>query len=301
MGAWATAGPDSGATGRQEEASVYILLAVISALLFGVWQFAIAQYRGRIPREMVIFTCSGAAGLTYLILGIASGDFSLTLADVGEGLLGGLLNLAGTLAILKAYEMGKIGVVTGVGATYALIPLAYSFLLGETLGPLAGVGLALILVGLTIFYIPAVRQRIPGEASSLGAILIALLAAAFWGLAVIVLDLGTQVSVTGTMFISMIPQVAVALILAVAVKKVWGGMDRRSTGVIVGAGLAVALGQIMFYTAANMGNIGVVSVLGSLSPLVTTVLALVLLREKMQRLETLALVVVVAGTALVAA
>ncbi len=280
---------------------MYILLAVISALLFGVWQFAIAQYRGRIPREMVIFTCSGAAGLTYLILGIASGDFSLTLADVGEGLLGGLLNLAGTLAILKAYEMGKIGVVTGVGATYALIPLAYSFLLGETLGPLAGVGLALILVGLTIFYIPAVRQRIPGEASSLGAILIALLAAAFWGLAVIVLDLGTQVSVTGTMFISMIPQVAVALILAVAVKKVWGGMDRRSTGVIVGAGLAVALGQIMFYTAANMGNIGVVSVLGSLSPLVTTVLALVLLREKMQRLETLALVVVVAGTALVAA
>ncbi len=280
---------------------MYILLAVISALLFGVWQFAIAQYRGRIPREMVIFTCSGAAGLTYLILGIASGDFSLTLADVGEGLLGGLLNLAGTLAILKAYEMGKIGVVTGVGATYALIPLAYSFLLGETLGPLAGVGLALILVGLTIFYIPAVRQRIPGEASSLGAILIALLAAAFWGLAVIVLDLGTQVSVTGTMFISMIPQVAVALILAVAVKKVWGGMDRRSTGVIVGAGLAVALGQIMFYTAANMGNIGVVSVLGSLSPLVTTVLALVLLREKMQRLETLALVVVVAGTALVVA
>ena len=57
----------------------------------------------------------------------------------------------------------------------------------------------------------------------------------------------------------------------------------------------------MFYTAANMGDIGVVAVLGSMSPLVTTVLALVLLREKMHRLETVALVVVVAGTALVAA
>ena len=90
------------------------------------------------------------------------------------------------------------------------------------------------------------RQRVPGETSSLQAILIALLAAAFWGSAVIVLDLGTKVSVTGTMFISMIPQVAVALVLAVAVKKVWGGMDRRSTGVIIGAGLAVALGQILF-------------------------------------------------------
>ncbi len=280
---------------------MYILLAIVSALLFGVWQFAIGQYRGRIPREMVVFTCSGAAGIMYLILGIASGTFVLSLADAGEGLLGGLLNLAGTLAILKAYELGKIGVVTGVGATYALVPLAYSFLLGETLGVLAGVGLALIIIGLLIFYIPAVRQRIPGESSSIQAILVALLAAAFWGLAVIVLDLGTQVSVTGTMFVSMIPQVVVALILAVAVKKVWGGMDRRSTIVIVGAGVAVALGQIAFYVAANMGDIGVVSVLGSLSPIVTTLLALVLLREKMQRLETLALVVVVAGTALVVA
>lgn len=281
---------------------MYLILAIASALLFGLWQFAIARNRATVPREMVVFASSGVAGLTYLVLGIASGTFSLTLDDIGAGLIGGLLNVAGTLAILKAYELGKIGVVTGVGACYALIPLAYSFVLGETLGVIAGIGLVLILVGLLIFYIPALNQRLPTATHSARAIPIALIAAAFWGLAIIVLDLGTKESITGTMFISMIPQVGIALILATAVKKVWAvGMDRRSMSIIVAAGVSVALAQITFFAAANLGDIGVVSVLGSLSPLITSLLALVLLHERMRRLETLALFVVVAGTALVAA
>lgn len=281
--------------------ALYLLLAITSAVLFGVWQFAIGQFRGRVPREMVVLTCSAAAGVTYLVLGLASGEFLLDALDTSRGLVGGLLNLGGTLLILKAYEQGKIGVITGVGATYALVPLAYSFFLGESIGGLGAVGLVFVLLGLLIFYVPAVTQKVPGESHSVSAILIALVAALCWGLAVIVLDIGTRVSVTGTMFISQIPQVLVALVLATAVKKVWGRIDRRSMIVIVGAGFAVALAQISFFTAANEGDIGVVSVLSSLSPLVTTLLAVILLREWLRRREVVALVVVVAGTCLIAA
>lgn len=280
---------------------MYLLLAITSAVLFGVWQFAIGQFRGRVPREMVVLTCSAAAGVTYLALGLASGEFLLDALDTSRGLVGGLLNLGGTLLILKAYEQGKIGVITGVGATYALVPLAYSFFLGESIGGLGAVGLVFVLLGLLIFYVPAVTQKVPGESHSVSAILVALAAALCWGLAVIVLDIGTRVSVTGTMFISQIPQVLVALVLATAVKKVWGRIDRRSMIVIVGAGFAVALAQISFFTAANEGDIGVVSVLSSLSPLVTTLLAVILLREWLRRREVVALVVVVAGTCLIAA
>lgn len=250
---------------------------------------------------MVVLTCSAAAGVTYLALGLASGEFLLDALDTSRGLVGGLLNLGGTLLILKAYEQGKIGVITGVGATYALVPLAYSFFLGESIGGLGAVGLVFVLLGLLIFYVPAVTQKVPGESHSVSAILVALAAALCWGLAVIVLDIGTRVSVTGTMFISQIPQVLVALVLATAVKKVWGRIDRRSMIVIVGAGFAVALAQISFFTAANEGDIGVVSVLSSLSPLVTTLLAVILLREWLRRREVVALVVVVAGTCLIAA
>lgn len=281
--------------------ALYLLLAITSAVLFGVWQFAIGQFRGRVPREMVVLTCSAAAGVTYLVLGLASGEFLLDALDTSRGLVGGLLNLGGTLLILKAYEHGKIGVITGVGATYALVPLAYSFFLGESIGGIGAVGLVFVLLGLLIFYVPAVTQKVPGESHALSAILVALAAALCWGLAVIVLDIGTRVSVTGTMFISQIPQVLVALVLATAVKKVWGRIDRTSMIVIVGAGFAVALAQISFFTAANEGDIGVVSVLSSLSPLVTTLLAVILLREWLRRREVVALVVVVAGTCLIAA
>lgn len=281
--------------------ALYLLLAITSAVLFGVWQFAIGQFRGRVPREMVVLTCSAAAGVTYLALGLASGEFLLDALDTSRGLVGGLLNLGGTLLILKAYEHGKIGVITGVGATYALVPLAYSFFLGESIGGIGAVGLVFVLLGLLIFYVPAVTQKVPGESHALSAILVALAAALCWGLAVIVLDIGTRVSVTGTMFISQIPQVLVALVLATAVKKVWGRIDRTSMIVIVGAGFAVALAQISFFTAANEGDIGVVSVLSSLSPLVTTLLAVILLREWLRRREVVALVVVVAGTCLIAA
>lgn len=280
---------------------MYLVLALASALLFGIWQFALGQFRGRIPREIVLLGCCSTSVVVYLVLGLVSGDFVLNSTDVLQGLAGGLLNVSGTLLVLKAYEIGKIGVVTGVAATSALVPLVYSFVLGESLSALAASGLVVIIIGLVIFYVPAAMRRTPGESQSLQAIVIALLAAGLWGLAIIALDLGTRVSVTGTMFMSQFPQIAVTLVIAFGIKKVRARLSGRSLWIVMGAGVSVALAQVAFFTAANEGNIGVVSVLGSLSPLVTAVLALLLLHERMARLETIALIVVVVGTGLLAA
>ena len=68
---------------------------------------------------------------------------------------------------------------------------------------------------------------------------------------------------------------------------------------LAAAGVALALGNIAFYNAADEGDIGVVSVLASLSPLVTALLALAFLRERLERREVIALLVVLGGTALV--
>ena len=292
---------------------MYIVLALASALLFGLWQFALGQFRGRVPREIVLLACCGTSAVVYLLLGVVSSEFILNYIDISRGLAGGLLNVGGTLLVLKAYETGKIGVVTGVAATCALVPLAFSFIIGETLTGLAAVGLAVIIVGLVIFYAPAALSRAPvptqpvsggvddAPGNSARAILLALLAAGLWGLAIVALDLGTRVSVTGTMFVSQFPQILVTLFIALAVKKLRIRLAGRPLAITAGAGLAVALAQVAFFTAANEGNIGVVSILGSLSPLVTALLALVLLKEKMARLETVALLVVVVGTSLIAA
>ena len=70
--------------------------------------------------------------------------------------------------------------------------------------------------------------------------------------------------------------------------------------VLAGAGLALALGNMTYFAAANEGDIGVVSVLGAMSPLVTALLAVIFLRERLARLEVTAFGIVLVGTVLVA-
>lgn len=285
-----------------EDPVEYSLLALLSGGLLGAWQFGIGLYRGTMTRNMVLLISATAAGVGYFLLAALSQSLSFDIDDVPEGLIGGVLNVSGTLCLLKAFECGKIGVASGVAATSTLVPVAYSLYLGEPLTFMTSAGLFCILIGLALFYGAHLRDGGGDtEGSSSGkAIWFALGTALFWGTAIIVLDVGTLESVTSTMAVSQIPQVILAAILVLiggAGSRV--GISRASTTVLIASGFALALSNTLFYFAANMSDIGVVSVLASLSPIVTALLALAVFKEKLVRLEWAALVVVIIGTGLV--
>ena len=88
-----------------------------------------------------------------------SGTLSFNGEDVFVGFLGGACNLAGTLLLLEGYRRGKVGVVTGMAATYILIPLAYSFLIGELISPIMAVGVAVLFLGMATFYAGSMRDQ----------------------------------------------------------------------------------------------------------------------------------------------
>jgi drug/metabolite transporter (DMT)-like permease len=60
------------------------------------------------------------------------------------------------------------------------------------------------------------------------------------------------------------------------------------------------MGNVLFFTAANVGNVGIVAVLTGLAPLVVAVLALVFLRERLTRTELSAMIITIAGAGLLA-
>ena len=281
-----------------EATAVYELLALGSAILNGMWKFGIGQYRGRISVYSVILGSSTSAALVYLLFGLFSQDLVFDAMDETRGFLGGLFNLIGTILVLKAFERGKLGVVTGVAAASTLVPLTWSILTGEHISLVAASGIVVILGGLLAFYLPNMRLK-PGETNSTAAILLATAAALFWGVAIVVIDIGSRVSVTGTMLMSQLPQITFTLIMVAMVKRSLGGLTRRSLATLASAGVALGLCNILFYTAANEGNIGVVSVLGSLSPIVVALIAVAFLKEQMVRLEKVAMVIVIVGTCLV--
>jgi len=117
-----------------------------------------------------------------------------------------------------------------------------------------------------------------------------------------VIDNGSRVSVTGTLAVSQVPQVIVALAVVLATApRSYAGLTGRSTAILVGAGLSLGLANVAFFTAAQEGSLGLVSVLASFSPMVTALLALAVVKERMSRSDVVALVVVIVGVALVVA
>ena len=277
---------------------MYLLTALLSALLLGIWSFGIGQWRGKVAVFSVILVSASSAAVVYVVIGLLSHDLVFDPRDASRGVLGGIVNVTGTVLVLLAFERGKMGVVAGVASASVLVPLAFSFIGGEQVSPIQAIGIGVIFIGLLVFYVPSMRSKSDAPASPLP-IVFAGLAALAWGLGVVIIDIGSRVSVTGTMVASQVPQMAFTLVMVFIVARSLGGLNQRAVLSIAAAGVALALGQIAFFTAANEGNIGVVAVLGSLTPLVVALLALGVLKEQMSRSERVALVIVLVGTCLV--
>ena len=277
---------------------MYLLTALLSALLLGIWSFGIGQWRGKVAVFSVILVSASSAAVVYVVIGLLSHDLVFDPRDASRGVLGGIVNVTGTDLVLLAFERGKMGVVAGVASASVLVPLAFSFIGGEQVSPVQAIGIGVIFIGLLVFYVPSMRSKSDAPASPLP-IVFAGLAALAWGLGVVIIDIGSRVSVTGTMVASQLPQMAFTLVMVFIVARSLGGLNQRAVLSIAAAGVALALGQIAFFTAANEGNIGVVAVLGSLTPLVVALLALGVLKEQMSRSERVALVIVLVGTCLV--
>jgi len=276
-----------------------VSLAIASAVLFGVWKFGIGQYRGRVSPYAIVLVTSLVGIAFYLVSSWRTDAMLFAPKDVLPGTVAGICALIASVVMLKAFQRGKLGVVAGIGTSSGLVPLAYSLLIGEELSPSDVVGIVVIALGITVFFLPAMRRK-PGENYSVEAIVLALVASLFWGLAIVLEDRGSRVSIPITVLISLVPQILFSAAMLIFVSKSFGGLTRPSLIRLAGAGAALAMGNVLFFTAANMGNVGVVSVLTGLAPLVVAVLALVFLRERMARSELVAMGITILGACLLA-
>ncbi|MFM8352708.1 MAG: EamA family transporter [Actinomycetales bacterium] len=278
------------------EAAVFIVLALSSAVLWGIWAFGVGRSSRHASAWMVILVSEGCAALIYLVMGLATDALVFDRADVVPGLIAGLLNLGGNVLILSAYARGKLGVAAGIKPAQVLIPLSYSFIIGQQLHPLVAFGVIAILIGLSLFGFSSARLA-PAGGTDLRQVFLAVGAAICYGLGNVVMDIGSRTSVYGTLLVSMIPMLTGAVLL-VLITRSYSRLDSRTLGILVGAGAALGLGAVAFYTASDIGDLGLVAVLGSMSPIVTALLAFAFLKERLSRMEITALAVVLFGTAL---
>ena len=284
----------------------FLVLAFSSTVLLGAWKLGLGIYRDRLTVWAVLLVTGGAALATYALRGTATGNLEIDSEVMSSGIIAGVLNLTANYLLLQAYQRGKVAVASGVASAESLVPVLYAVLTGVAVTVSTALGVVLVLAGLAGFYVfHATTAGSPSKAGSNGgstSVLLAAGAALCWGTATLVLALGARTSITGAEFVQQGTQFLVVVIVVLAnPRRQLAGLSWRPGAVVAAAGLALGLGNVAFYAAAEMGSLALAAVLVAMSPLVTAVLAWFLLKEKLARAEVLALLVMVLGVSLIAA
>ncbi len=210
------------------------------------------------------------------------------------GILAGLLNASGTMALYRSFEIGKLSIVAPLSASYPVLTLLLSMLTGERLTLARFVGIALTITGVVLV---ARGETVPGDANKIDAatqpakkglgVGWALLAAMAFGVLFWLLGIRVVPIVGGTpaVWIIRLTSFSFAALVILIAKSSLAPPTRKDAPWILGVGLLDTGAWVFNNLGMRLEQISVVSVLASLYGAVTVGLAALILREPVSRLQ----------------
>jgi drug/metabolite transporter (DMT)-like permease len=192
---------------------------------------------------------------------------------VVAGLLGGV----GITALYRALAIGRMGVVAPVtGVLAAVIPVSAGIVLEGWPAPLVLVGIGLAI--LAVLLVSRVSDG-GGGPSGLREALLAGVAIGCFGIAIAQLSDGIVFSAL-TLIRSI--QALLVISLVIVTGSAWR-LGRRAIPGVIAIGVLDMGGNAFYLLAVQSGALAVASVLSSLYPVVTVILAAIVLRERVTR------------------
>jgi drug/metabolite transporter (DMT)-like permease len=285
---------------------VTVLLALIGALFIGISDFlgGAASHKASPLAVSAVLQLTGL--LTLAPIAAVLGASALTAGALGLGAVSGLVTSVAFLGFFTAMAHGRIGVVLPVSAAVAALLPAIAGVLGGTrlsVVALAGVVCALIAIPL-VAYEPQddgeePHDRAPGRWSAARQVLVSAACGAGFGVYFICIGNTSTDSGLWPTVANLVVAVTVTVPLA-ARRGVMPGPASAPRLALFG-GLALGAADATLTTALQRGPLTVASVLGNLYPLVTIVLGVVLLGERVHRWHALGIALALAGVAMIAA
>jgi len=273
-----------------------LVLALGSSIVWGAADFSGGSLTKRLP-TLTVTVLSQAAGFVALIVAV-SVHGSVDGKSLALGLLAGVGGGAGLAAFYRALSLGTMSVVSPIAACGAVVPFAVSLATGERPSSIALAGAAAALAGAVL---ASVEERRSASRERGHAVLLAVVAAVALGLFVYFLGLGSREGdALSALFGARIGSLGLLLAAALAARAPLR-VPRSSLVAVAAVGLADVSANALFAFASGHGLLAIVSVLGSLYPIVTVVLAHALLGERLTGAQRLGVVVALGGVAAIAA
>jgi drug/metabolite transporter (DMT)-like permease len=274
---------------------VTIVYALSSSLVWGCADFLGGLFSRRLPLAAVTLI-SQAAGLVALLVWLAASGLQLGGSAFALGALGGIGGAIGLSAFYKGLAIGTMSIVSPVAACGALVPFGIALATGERPAAAAIGGAVIALVGAVLASLD--ERRAEGDRRR-GAVL-AVVAAIAIGLFIYFLGLaskhGTALSALLGARIGSLSLLAVGSVLLRMPRRI----ERGDVPGVAAVGLLDTGANGLFVLASAGGFLSVVSVLGSLYPVVTLLAAHALLGERITAPQRLGVGLALGGVAIVA-
>jgi drug/metabolite transporter (DMT)-like permease len=261
--------------------------------MWGIADFSGGLLSRRLP-TIPVTVVSQAAGFAALLLVLAARGGEIDRRSLAIGVLAGLGGGSGLAAFYKALSLGTMSIVSPVVACGAVVPFAISIATGERPSGVAMLGAGMALAGAVLASSEERRSAVPDRVRS---IVLAVLAAVALGLFTYFLGLGSREgSPLSTLVGARIGSLSFLLLLA-AVRGERIGVGRSWLLPVAAVGLCDVAANVLFALASGHGLLSLVAVLGSLYPVVTVLLAHVVLGERLTRFQIGGVAVALAGVA----
>jgi drug/metabolite transporter (DMT)-like permease len=256
-----------------------ILLALTAATVWGTGDFTGGLASRRVDAFRSVLIAFSVGLVAFTIVALARAEPLPPPADLAWGALAGLGGVLGILFLYRGFATGRMGIVAPVSAALtAAIPVVFNALTEGLPGNLQLAGFGFGLAGVWLLSRP---EGSGGRPEGLG---LAVLAGV--GFAGFFIALG-QVGESAVFWPLVAGRVAACAGLAAYMLAARRPMSPRGAplGLLVPAGALDATGNLFFLLAIQLGRLDVTAVLGSLYPAVTVLLAWLVLRERMTRLQ----------------
>lgn len=270
-----------------------VVLALVAAGFYGLSDFiGGAASRRTSVWPVGLLACLGALAGSVVLALVRGGDPDG--ADFAWAALGGVSTGAGTAFLYRGLASGRMGVVAPVSAVgSALVPLAAAVATGERPNAFGWAGILLALPG--IWW---VSREEPGADSDGGGLVDGVIAGlGFGGMFAALGQLGDDAGYWPLA----LTQVAATVALC-GIAFALGGSPRPRSRIDLaglGAGVLAALAMLFFLLATEHGLLSIAAVITALYPAFTVLLAVLVLREQVHRIQGVGLAICAASVVLV--
>jgi drug/metabolite transporter (DMT)-like permease len=272
-----------------------LLLALGASLAWGVADF-VGPWQGRTLGALRVMFWAQVAGVTAVALVVLVRGETPSSPAVLFAIPAAISGTLGLYAYYRGMAIGAMAVVAPIAGASAIVPVVFGILSGDRPKPVQYAGIACALIGIVL---ASLERREGGERRMAAGVGLAILAAIGFGFYFPPMHAAGEADPLWASLVFRISSTLVVL-AAVAARRPALRLSGWKLAVVLAVGLGDTLGNVLFAAAASQGGLeSLTSVLASLYPVVTVMLAAFVLHERVAMVQRAGAALALAGIVLI--